>query len=80
MADPRQTLLDALEAYCDGLYPQGEYEAMDAAEVPVMEAVRMMCAMLGHSPIPDHCSRPEHDRCLYCGVLTPGEAQRAIHV
>lgn len=33
------------------------------------------CAYVGaHQPERDHCNRPEHDFCTWCGVLTPNQA------
>lgn len=59
-------------------------EAEDEALEPVADeiqshidaALRAMCRVLGHTPVQDHCGKPEHDCCAWCDTLTPGEAPR----
>ena len=35
---------------------------------------RVVCLIVGHSPVQDHCGRPEHDYCPTCYRIMPGAA------
>jgi hypothetical protein len=34
-----------------------------------------LCWLLGHYPGLDNCTKPEHDFCLFCHKLMPGQAE-----
>ena len=70
--------VEALERWLDdGDWQDGVDGVVDWADEHVASpAVALICAHLGHEPIPDHCGRPEHDLCLRCQAPTPGEAAR----
>jgi hypothetical protein len=37
---------------------------------------RLLCRRYGHEPTCDQCHRPEHDFCVWCNKLMPGQAHR----
>lgn len=36
---------------------------------------RACCLIVGHEPVCDQCCQPEHDFCVWCKTLTPGQAR-----
>lgn len=45
-----------------------------AGENVCEQAIKIICEEIGHDPHEDQCRKPEHDFCLRCGDLTPGQA------
>lgn len=45
----------------------------DSVEKPV---AALLCHVYGHEPVQDHCGKPEHDHCVWCRTLMPGDASR----
>lgn len=67
-------LWDRLEA--EGVNPskdlsEGFWEWYESnIEDPLKE---LLCEVDGHRPQRDHCGRPEHDHCVICQTLMPGQ-------
>jgi hypothetical protein len=36
---------------------------------------RLICVTYGHMPVADQCGLPQHDFCMICQELMPGQAQ-----
>ena len=56
---------------------QGHFDpfGIDECEENLVEPLKkLICDKVGHTPIQDQCCKPEHDFCLWCRVLTPGQA------
>ncbi len=75
MSDIREEYKRALEFIVDVVYDRKNtrkdgspyFDAIDTLE----EIQAVLCAELGHSPIPDQCGIPAHDYCEFCNILTP---------
>jgi hypothetical protein len=39
-----------------------------------MPAQRLVCRFAGHVPVQDMCKRPQHDHCMWCLTILPGQA------
>lgn len=48
----------------------------DAIEEAAVILQAALCVAYGHEPVRDQCDRPEHDFCVWCRAITPGEAKR----
>ena len=52
------------------------FDVDECAEKLIEPLHKLICSKVGHAPIMDHCTKPEHDYCLACGDRTPGQAER----
>lgn len=56
--------------------PPGSVDAITGAQERWIEqpASQVLCRIWGHEPEMDQCMRPEHDYCICCRILLPGQA------
>lgn len=75
-SDVRYRLTQALSlietVIFDG-YPK-ELEKFDRIVDCVNKELKKLCEKQGHYVISDHCGKPEHNFCMYCHALCPGQA------
>lgn len=72
-SDPRDFLLHALEVFIS--YEELSDEDCDKFENALKEPLLVACGRLGCNVIQDHCRKPEHDFCVYCKQIKPGQAK-----
>lgn len=71
--DPRDFLLAAQEFSTE--IEQLTDEDYDKLSGLLMEVAGLVCNAVGHHVVKDHCGKPEHDFCIYCRQIRPGEAK-----
>jgi len=38
--------------------------------------LKFLCFLAGHEPVEDNCGIPEHDYCVFCNNVMPGQAHK----
>lgn len=51
-------------------------EIQDRVDGIIEDVIEAICAVAGHEAVQDHCGKPEHDLCGWCGARMPGQAKR----
>lgn len=71
--DPRDFLLHSIEALLD-FEPVSE-DIQERFGEKIQDAFLVVCEALGCRVVKDHCGKPEHDYCVYCKQIRPGQAK-----